>query len=47
MNLRSFLKGVFLLVASSALIVAVSLMGLVAFVFYNSSGGRDWGSRMP
>ena len=43
MNLRSFLKGVFLLAASSALIVAVSLMGLVAFVFYNSSGGRDWG----
>ena len=44
MKLKSLLKGVLLVAVSSLLIVAVSFLGLFAFVYYNSSGGRDWGT---
>lgn len=43
MNLRSFLKGVFLLAASSALMAAVTIAGFAAFIYCNSSWGQDWG----
>lgn len=43
MNLRSFFKGAMLVTASAALIAIITLAGLLAFTFYNSDGGRDWG----
>ena len=42
MKLRSLRKGVMLVTVSALLIAAVTLLGLVAFVYYNSNGGRDW-----
>ena len=43
MNLRSFLKGTLLMTVSAALIALVTVVGFLAFIYYNSSGGRDWG----
>ena len=43
MKLRSLWKGVMLVTASALLIAAVTIVGLIAFVYYNSNGGRDWG----
>lgn len=43
MNLRSFLKGALLMAASAALIALITVAGFLAFLYYNSSGGRDWG----
>lgn len=42
MKLRSVLKGTLLVAVSALLIVVVTLLGLVAFVYYNSGGGQDW-----
>ena len=44
MKLKSLMKGVVLVAVSALLIVAVTLLGFLAFVYYNSSGGRDWGT---
>lgn len=46
MKLRGALKAVMLLTVSSLLIAAVALVGLVAFAYYHSSGGRDWAAPM-
>lgn len=46
MKLRSAVKGVMLLTVSSLLIAAVALVGMFAFAYYNSSGGRDWTAPM-
>ena len=43
MKLRSLMKGAILATASSLRIAAMTLIGSFAFVYYNSSGGRDWG----
>lgn len=43
MNLHSFLKGALLMAASAALIALITVAGFLAFLYYNSSGGRDWG----
>ena len=42
MRMRSLLKGAGLVAAAAALIVLVTLAGLLAFVAYNTSTGRDW-----
>ena len=42
MNLRSLLKGAILVTASAALIAAVTVTGILAFIFYHSDGGRSW-----
>ncbi len=46
MKLRSFWKGAMLVTASALLIAVVTLVGLFAFVYYNSNGGRDWSTPM-
>ena len=46
MRLRSFLKGAMLVAVSALLIVVVTLSGLLIFIYYNSNGGRDWGTTM-
>lgn len=46
MKLRSLLKGVMLVTVSALLIAVVTIMGLVAFIYYNSNGGRDWNTPM-
>ena len=46
MKLRSLLKGAMLVTVSALLIAIVTLLGLVAFVYYNSNGGRDWSTPM-
>ena len=42
MKLRSVWKGAVLVTVSALLIAAVTVLGLIAFVWYNSDGGRDW-----
>ena len=42
MKWRSAAKGALLVTLSALLIAAVALVGMFAFVYYNSSGGRDW-----
>ena len=46
MKLRSLLKGAMLVTVSALLIAVVTLLGLIAFVYYNSNGGRDWNTPM-
>ena len=46
MKLRSLLKGAMLVTASALLIAAVTLLGLLAFIYYNSNGGQDWNTPM-
>lgn len=46
MKLCSAVKAVMLLTVSALLIAAVALVGMFAFAYYNSSGGRDWGTPM-
>lgn len=46
MKLRSLLKGAMLVTVSALLIAVVTLLGLVAFIYYNSNGGRDWNTPM-
>lgn len=46
MKLRSLLKGAMLVTVSALLIAAVTMLGLFAFVYYNSNGGRDWSTPM-
>lgn len=46
MKLRSLLKGAMLVTVSALLIAAVTMLGLFSFVYYNSNGGRDWGTPM-
>ena len=46
MMLRNVMKGVILVTVSALLIAVVTLLGLIAFVYYNSNGGRDWGAPM-
>ena len=46
MSLRSIFKGAMLVTASAALIAVITLAGILAFVFYHSDGGRDWGVSM-
>ena len=46
MKLRSLLKGAMLVTVSALLIAVVALLGLIAFVYYNSNGGRDWNTPM-
>ena len=46
MKLCSLLKGAMLVTVSALLIAIVTLLGLVAFVYYNSNGGRDWSTPM-
>lgn len=43
MNLRSIVKGALLVTASAALIAFITMVGILAFIWYNSSGGRNWG----
>ena len=42
MNLRSLFKGALLVTASAALIAVVTMVGILAFIFYYSDGGRSW-----
>ncbi len=42
MKMRSLLKGAGLVAASAALIVALTLVGIWSFIFYNTDSGRDW-----
>ena len=42
MKLRSLLKGAMLVTVSALLIAVVTMLGIAAFVYYNSNGGRDW-----
>lgn len=46
MKLRSLWKGAMLVTVSALLIAVVTLLGLLAFVYYNSNGGRDWDTPM-
>jgi signal transduction histidine kinase len=46
MKLRSLLKGAMLVTVSALLIAVVTLLGLIAFVYCNSNGGRDWSTPM-
>lgn len=46
MKLRNLLKGVMLVTVSALLITAVTILGLVAFVYYNSGSGQDWSTPM-
>lgn len=46
MKLRNLRKGATLVAVSALLTAIVTLLGLVAFVFYNSNGGRDWSTPM-
>ena len=46
MKLRSLLKGAMLVTVSALLIAVVTLLWLIAFVYYNSNGGRDWNTPM-
>ena len=46
MSLRSFFKGAMLVTAAAALVTFITLMGILAFIFYNFDGGRDWGVSM-
>ena len=43
MNLRSVFKGALLVTASAALIAFITMAGILSFIWYNSSGGRNWG----
>ena len=43
MSLRSIFKGAMLVTAAAALVSFITLAGILAFTFYNSDGGRDWG----
>lgn len=43
MSLRGFFKGAILVTAAAALVTFITLIGILAFIFYNSDGGRDWG----
>ena len=42
MKLRSVWKGAVMVTVSALLIAVVIVLGLLAFVWYNSDGGRDW-----
>ncbi len=42
MSLRSIFKGAVLVTASAALIAVITIVGILAFVFYHSNGGRSW-----
>ena len=42
MKLRSVWKGAVMVTVSALLIAVVTVLGLLAFVWYNSDGGRDW-----
>ena len=46
MKLRNLLKGAILVTVSALLIAVVTLLGLIAFLYYNSNGGRDWSTPM-
>ena len=46
MKLRNLLKGAMLVTVSALLIAVVTLLGLIAFLYYNSNGGRDWSTPM-
>lgn len=43
MNLRSIVKGALLVTASAALVAFITMAGILAFIWYNSSGGKNWG----
>lgn len=42
--LRQIMKGAILVAVSALLIAAVTIIGLIAFVFHNSDGGKNWGA---
>ena len=42
MKLRSLLKAALLVAGSALLIAAVSLLGIIFFLYHNSGGGQDW-----
>lgn len=42
MSLRSLFKGALLVTASAALIAVVTMVGILAFIYYYSDGGRSW-----
>ncbi len=44
MKLRSIWKGAVLVAVSALLVAAIAVLGLLAFVWYNSNGGRNWGA---
>ena len=46
MKLRSLWKGAMLVTVSALLIAAVTLVGLISFVYCNSNGGQDWNTPM-
>ena len=46
MKLRNLWKGIMLVTVSALLIAVVTVAGLLAFVYYNSNGGRDWSTPM-
>ena len=43
MKIRNLKKAAGLVAVSAALIVTITLVGILAFVFYNTDGGRSWG----
>ena len=46
MKLHSLLKGAMLVTVSALLIAAVTMLGLIAFVYCNSNDGQDWNTPM-
>ena len=46
MKLRSLRKGALLVTGSALLIAAVTLLGIFAFLYSNSNGGRKWGASL-
>ena len=46
MKLRSLRKGALLVTGSALLIAAVTLLGIFAFLYSNSNGGREWGASL-
>lgn len=43
MKIRNLKKAAGLVAVSAALIVTITLVGILAFIFYNTDGGRSWG----
>ena len=46
MKLRSLRKGALLVAGSALLIAAVTLLGMFAFLYSNSNGGREWSASL-
>ena len=42
MKIRSWRRSAGLVTVSASLVVAITLVGILAFTAYNTDGGRDW-----